>query len=603
MSGDSLTIDIKGDESDLDKSLNESKGAVEDFGKTAKKVFLAIGAAIAVKKVFDFGKQLMSLYAEQEQAETRLESVLKATKNAAGFTSDEMKQMASSMQDMTTIGDEVILNAQAIIATFKNIRGDVFKDATMLAADMAEVLGSDLKGASTQVAKALNDPIKGVGALSDAGVSFTEQQKEMIKTLQESGDMVGAQQVILEELRGEFGGAASEAAKTFTGRMKQAWNTIGDVGEAIFSALVPALDALSPLFEGVINFIKNMSGSMVDNSSTLAGWAEGFVSFASTVASWITDKVIVAVSTMQIVWENAGEAILLAVNTMALGVVASFNSIVHFITVAIPEYLSWFKDNWKQIFTDIWNFTKTVFSNLWKNIVDFWEATKSFLSGDGFDFEFTNLTKGFESSIKELPKIAERELGPLEKELGDKVSKLQDSLGGKLDERIAKNKKKWSDMFKSASPDQKSFDEIQGSLPTDPFEATAKKEEKDKAEKEKSGKETEGKEFSSSTSGLEELNKRISDAAASSPQVKEQMKTNETLNDLLKSTTAAKDLDKKLDDDVTKWLSKQNDKLDEQTQKQSESNKTMKEAATESKNQTALLKSIADNIGKVGTLS
>jgi hypothetical protein len=38
-----------------------------------------------------------------------------------------------------------------------------------------------------QLGKALNDPVKGITALSKAGVSFTKEQKDQIKGLVEHG--------------------------------------------------------------------------------------------------------------------------------------------------------------------------------------------------------------------------------------------------------------------------------------------------------------------------------------------------------------------------------------------------------------------------------
>ena len=47
------------------------------------------------------------------------------------------------------------------------------------------------------VGKALNDPLKGLTALSRIGVQFTAQQQEQIKAMVEVGDVAGAQKIIL----------------------------------------------------------------------------------------------------------------------------------------------------------------------------------------------------------------------------------------------------------------------------------------------------------------------------------------------------------------------------------------------------------------------
>ena len=51
--------------------------------------------------------------------------------------------------------------------------------------DMAEIFGS-VDSAAMQLGKALNDPVNMMGALTRAGVTFSEEQKEMIKNFVDS---------------------------------------------------------------------------------------------------------------------------------------------------------------------------------------------------------------------------------------------------------------------------------------------------------------------------------------------------------------------------------------------------------------------------------
>lgn len=89
------------------------------------------------------------------------------------------------------------------------------------------------------------------------------------------------------------------------------------------------------------------------------------------------------------------------------------DSIAWFFGDLIPGMFTWFVDNWREIFTDIFNFTGTVLTNLGKNIWSLLEAVAGWLSGDGFNWEWTGLTEGFRSAVKELPQIAEMEKSAL----------------------------------------------------------------------------------------------------------------------------------------------------------------------------------------------
>ena len=71
----------------------------------------------------------MDAYAVQEQAEAKLGGALKVTGYAAGFTQKQLEDYASELQNMTTFGDEATFRSMTMLAAFKNIRGDNFKQA------------------------------------------------------------------------------------------------------------------------------------------------------------------------------------------------------------------------------------------------------------------------------------------------------------------------------------------------------------------------------------------------------------------------------------------------------------------------------------------
>jgi len=198
-----------------------------------KTALLGIGAAVG--GIYAIGKGLEAVTSaamKQRESEEKLASVLKATGGAVGYNVDELKKMASAFQSVTTYGDEVVLEGMSILATFKNIKGQAFEAAAKAALDMSTIMKQDLKSSMVQVGKALNDPVAGLTALSRVGVTFTEQQKEMIKAMSEAGDVAGAQAIILQELESQFGGA-SENVAPFQKALKQLQNVWGDLLESI----------------------------------------------------------------------------------------------------------------------------------------------------------------------------------------------------------------------------------------------------------------------------------------------------------------------------------------------------------------------------------
>ena len=197
----------------------------------------AFAASGAVRVFGDF----IQAAAESERQTAKLAAVLKTTGGVSGQTVEGLEAMAASLQRVTAFEDDTIKGAQAVLLTFKSIRGDEFRQATEAALDLATVFEMDLRGAATMVGKALEDPVRGITALRRAGVSFTKDQQEVIKKLVETGEAAKAQALIIKEIQGQVGGSARAVGNTTFGQIEQLRNEFGDLAELIGAHLTPAI--------------------------------------------------------------------------------------------------------------------------------------------------------------------------------------------------------------------------------------------------------------------------------------------------------------------------------------------------------------------------
>jgi hypothetical protein len=236
-----LSIIFGADTKQLDKALGEvgrklraTSDALTDVGT---KLSIGLTAPIAA-----FGAVATKNFVDSAKALAQVDAAVKSTGGAAGKSVAQLEEMAAGLQRMSLFDDDQILKeVTANLLTFTNVTGTEFDKAQVAILNMSTRLGTDLTSASIQVGKALNDPIKGVKALGRAGVQFTAEQKAQIEALQESGDVAGAQTVILKELETQFGGAAEAAAKTdpYTQLANEVGNLSEDFGKIISEALVP----------------------------------------------------------------------------------------------------------------------------------------------------------------------------------------------------------------------------------------------------------------------------------------------------------------------------------------------------------------------------
>lgn len=229
----------------IEREAKRASSGIAGMAGSLKGLLVAAGAVTALYKGFSLLSESLKLYGVQEGAIAQVEARIKSTGGAAGQTSEQLQRIASSLQGVTTIGDEATLEMQALLLAFTKIKGDEFELATERVLDMSQAMGTDLKSSAIQVGKALNDPIRGISALSRAGVQFSESQRASIKSLVEMGDTAGAQRVILQELETQFGGAARAARETLPGALTAAGNALGDVQEEIGKGLAPTIAFLA----------------------------------------------------------------------------------------------------------------------------------------------------------------------------------------------------------------------------------------------------------------------------------------------------------------------------------------------------------------------
>lgn len=243
-----IRADLSGVRGEVERDLGPLGGdAGKKSGRSFVKGFGLIAAAGVAVAGVALVKGLAGFVAEARESEKigRLTAqVIKTTGGAAHVTAGQVSALATAISNKTGVDDEAVQSASNLLLTFTKVRNevgegnDIFNRATQAAVDMSTVLGTDASKSSIQLGKALNDPIKGITALSKAGVSFTDQQKKQIKTLVESGDVLGAQRIILDELGVEFGGAAA-AASTPVDKLKV---TVGNLKEAVGAKLLPVID-------------------------------------------------------------------------------------------------------------------------------------------------------------------------------------------------------------------------------------------------------------------------------------------------------------------------------------------------------------------------
>lgn len=285
-----MLVEIQLETAKIKQGLNEVNASLNNFGETVKKQggFLekfkataigVFGGNLITQGMMGVEAAFKSAIADAdayERALAKTSAIIESTGNVAGVSVGHFKAMASSLEDITTIDENLILQSMNVMATFTQVRNsvgagnDIFDQATKAALDLSTVMEGDLQGATLQLGKALNDPVKGVAALQRVGVTFNASQKATIKTLVESNDVLGAQKIILAEVNREFGGAGKAVGDTFAGAVFRAKDKVGDFTRDLVRNLEPILLKIGKVIGDLINdYIKPFVNILIKNKEAV----------------------------------------------------------------------------------------------------------------------------------------------------------------------------------------------------------------------------------------------------------------------------------------------------------------------------------------------
>jgi len=175
------------------------------------------GFAVVLGGVTYTAYQALEAFQKFETQSLVLEQVLRATGTASGKTAEDLERLAQSIALNTLASTEGVRAAAAQLLTFRSISGEAFDRTLSLAQDLAAVGFGSIQQASVQLGKALEDPVQGLASLRRVGVSFSESQKQVIKSLLETGKTAAAQEKILDAIEKQVGGAGASAAGGLAG--------------------------------------------------------------------------------------------------------------------------------------------------------------------------------------------------------------------------------------------------------------------------------------------------------------------------------------------------------------------------------------------------
>ena len=396
-------VEIGANDSALRKALASAQARLQSFGRIALKT----GAAVAALGAAGVGAATTAFVA------------------AGSALNDLSARTGASVEGLSALGFAAKLsgtNIEAVEAAFRKSAKVITEagEGSASAADALARLGltaRDLQGLSPdqqfqRIATAINaiqDPTTkaaaAMGVFGKSGMLLLPMIADMdalTARARELGIVMSAEDVAAAD-------ALGDAFDTVTA-------TIGGLANAIGATLAPSLTVIANAIADVMGRVNEFARSYQEAIQGII--IDGFAAIITAAVNWRTTLSIAFV-------------------TVELAVVRLFNQIEHLFSYG-GTLLVFFAENWQSAFYDLGQYTKTVINNLYDNLLNFFNAIASWLEGEGFNFEWTGLENGFVRTLKKLPELAAREMGPLEAALQTELDALTEDISKSFDETKAK---------------------------------------------------------------------------------------------------------------------------------------------------------------------
>lgn len=292
-----------------------------------------------------------------------------------------LSKAARDFSMQTGIAQTELLGASGKLVTFANVaaRGTGFlNETTRAAADLSASGFGSVSSASVMLGKALDNPLKGITALSRVGVSFSEQQTKVIEKLVATGQTAKAQGIILGAVQAQVGGTAKKIADPWDKAKATLQATAITIGEAV----MPVVSKLAGVIADVAKWFQNLSPGAKEIAIKIAAVAAAagplliiFGKLATAVGSIVGlgAKIIgvfvgkAAAASADAAATGAATTATWALNTSLLATIATVGLIVvAIVAVAIVIIKNW--DTIKRFGIAAWNAIKAAALAVWNAI-------------------------------------------------------------------------------------------------------------------------------------------------------------------------------------------------------------------------------------------
>lgn len=267
----------------VEQGARRVSNAIGSIGSSAQRAYAVMSGALAGVGLVGVMSKIASNTIAAEREQTALAAALQATGHAAGYSQQRLSEMAEAMAGATSFSTGEFARAQKVLTGFTNLVGEQFPKALKVAADYAAYTGTSLASAAEVMGRALDVPSVGMVNLQRVGFKFSESQIEAARSLERTGRVAEAQQLVLDALTQTYGGAAEAARGTFGGAIDALKNSVNDLltGKGGLDSARTSIEALTQTlassetraaFGAIVSWVTDFTNAVITATANIAAF-------------------------------------------------------------------------------------------------------------------------------------------------------------------------------------------------------------------------------------------------------------------------------------------------------------------------------------------
>ncbi|MBC7350855.1 MAG: tape measure protein [Thermogutta sp.] len=373
---------------------------------------ISIGMGIA-SSIGSAIRSAVGLATQMETLSTSFEVLLGSSSKAkqmmeeinkfAAATPFEQMELADVAKQLLAYGTA----AENIIPTMRQL-GDIAALSGANLGDLAAIYGKIQQGGRLTTETLESFQSRGIPITRELANVFGVAESQVRELVSEGKVGFAEVQQALNRLTGEGG--------QFAGGMERLSKTTAGLWSTVTGNFKTALGEIGGMLIAVFN-VKGILAWAGDTLARIGEWAAG-------VRQWIS----FVYENWDIAWGIIYERVNLALSNAWAYIEAFGNN--------IGILVRWLLDNWRAVFTDIYNFTTTTVTNLFNNLTRLWNAFWTFIKTGRWEFRWRPLTEGFKSSIKQWPQFVSAAVKDSTPEL-DRLTRLWNDKWRKATSQVA----------------------------------------------------------------------------------------------------------------------------------------------------------------------